>query len=610
MSDKASTQKHPALGHFFHDAPQTMRPRNEQPDLKLYLRKPPVFVRDQGAMNIDEFFQIYQDIKHSPIKLSLDKLARKKHKELEQMNQPVHIQDMVLRPPHAQSYGESNAHIDDLRKKSTQARLKDHIAMMFNLANEEHRANNCELGSDGHYQIKTGKENHVTRLSMPEFSLYTKKPMTMAEYTELYQAMHNSVFPLDPNVHVLLSSFAVLDDQGQLLNMSMFVEGGNPPNAHSFAKNNASFVDVDYGDKQQLFSQQHLVTQENYNRTMPPTDAIISEAGDSIYTGSVVELRTVGGACYTQTIDVCLDHSLGHSKRQMERRVLGNARLDDVIPEQIEQCVTSNFVHIQQYSIISDHVLHADPVLSMLDDHSELSGTHAGYNYRAAQGIHAMDTDAIQRVIPAEYSTTLSKNERGYCVLDPPFGSGYTVELMAERPAAKHLFKLQESVKTHNAQAIERKLMATQQREFSPDEQTVQSVILAGKIKDHLSHRLSELEHRLLKHCEPTTFERLFKPEEFKQKLEARNIITNRLRFMNEAVEKHGDDGLLLLRSWKKDLEIRLQHVGSCKSNNTFTKQLSDEIKQSLDMNLSADLSCSVDSSEAVRQDSPSMGSG
>ena len=139
--------------------------------------------------------------------------------------------------------------------------------------------------------------------------------------------------------------------------------------------------------------------------------------------------------------------------------------------------------------------------------------------------------------------------------------------------------------------------MASQQRELSHDEKTVHKVISTGKIKDHLSYRLSELEHRLLKHCEPTNFERLFKSEEFRQKLGAKNIITNRLRFMNEVVEKHGDDSLLLFRAWKKDFEVRLQHVGSCKGRNSFTMQLSDEIKQCLDVGLGGDLSCEVDSS-------------
>ena len=83
----------------------------------------------------------------------------------------------------------------------------------------------------------------------------------------------------------------------------------------------------------------------------------------------------------------------------------------------------------------------------MLSDNSRL---HEGagsvpYDYRSEQGKSSMNSDAMQRVIPAGYLTTLSKDERGYRVLGPPFGSDYTIELMAERPAAKYIPVLQES---------------------------------------------------------------------------------------------------------------------------------------------------------------------
>ena len=304
--------------------------------------------------DLAEFFLTYEKVKANLLKLE----QRLKH-ALAQLNQPVHIRDLVVRAIPPSCYGEAKNKSNGY-PQHTKQRLYAHIAFLFKLVNADHRTNYCERSTDGAYHLKKGKENHVTRLSMNEFSLYTARPLTMDEYQTLYGDVLKMAETLEPNVHVLLSSFAIQDQKGKILNMSLFVEGGEPPIIHSFVKNTASNIDIDYSHQEQLFSQQDSMP---YGALQ--AENILSEDGTLISTGSNFEVRTQGGACYTQTIDVCLDHAYGHSHQLMRRRILKEADPDEFIPHQIEQCVTSNSIDLKGISIIANKVLHADTANSM-----------------------------------------------------------------------------------------------------------------------------------------------------------------------------------------------------------------------------------------------------
>lgn len=533
-------------------------------------------------MTIDELLKIYHDF--NKVKPSIDKLEKWKLRALEIINQNVFVRDLVVSTAYPNCYGESRCYTK-FRTGSTKIRLMAHIAMLFALANEDHRANNCERNADGTYNILEGKENHITRLSMPEFSLYSQTPMTMAEYTNLYNDINNSEFMLDPNVHVLLSSFAVINSQGKLLNMSLFVEGGQPPTIHSFAKNQASHADVDYGNKLRLFSQQCDPSKKNKTR-----DAIISDPGEVVYTGSAVEIETVGGARYTQTIDVCVDHSFGHSKDQIERRILGNARENEIIPIQVEQCITSNIIEIFESHVIADRVLHADSKISMLD--TPMPGK---YDYQVVQGQRSLSHEAIERVTPLGYSTVISDSTLGYSIYKPPFGSDCAVELIAERPAGHYLPALQEAVKTHNKGVIANQLVAARQRELSDDEKSVQKMVQEGTIKASIFLRIAQLESMLLACCQPTFLQNYFKTDELREKVEAKKIIEDQLLFIKELVKKGGDESLFMIRPWKKDLELRLNYIGSSPTISTFKHTLLQEINKAINVDLKNDLNCSFD---------------
>lgn len=523
-------------------------------------------------MRINELIEPF--LEFFKAKPSLDKLYTRKHKELEAINQTIHFRDLVIRTMIPNCFGESKSHTNQYTQ-STEERLNAHIASVFNLANEDHRANYCEKTMEGKFILKKGKENHITRLTMNEFSLYTSKPLTMSEYAKLDNDIRMMGAKLDTNVHVLLSSFALKDNQGRIINMSMYVEGGTPPKIHSFSKNTASRIDIDYGNQSQLFTQQVL------GKTSHNVDAITSVSGENVYTGSVFEVQTVGGAVYTQAIDVCLDHAFGHSKDQIERRILDNAAPDEIIPTQIEQCITSASIEIDRKSVVSDKVLHADPIYSMIDSYKEKAGEKT------------LDNDAKKRTIPSEFPQMLIEgNAGGYAISNPPFGSNYVVEVLAERPAAKYLPFYQEPLKKHNSSVIERQLFASRQHDLSDEEKSAQRLSLGNTTAERISFRLMELKSNMLEQCRPSLWERIFKTEEYRQKIEAKQIINNSFDFMTDTIETQGNSAVLLMNPWKKDLDFRLKIIGSSSTHNPFKQSLSAEINQSININLKKDLNC------------------
>lgn len=362
-------------------------------------------------------------LKHESKKKILGALANRQEAALVAMNKPVTIRDLVVRTKAPNCYGESKSHTNTYRNISAAERLNDHIHSLFTLANEDHRANYCQKEKDGTFHIKEGKENSITRLTMNEFSLYTENPLSTHDFNQLLIKIEKMAHELGPNVHVLLSSFAVKVNDEKIVNMSIFIEGGAEPSMHCFAKNTASMVDIDYKQQEQLFSQQECGVRGTHH-----ADVSADEGGLLINTGSVFEVTTAGGATYTQAVDVCLDHALGHSKALIERKILADASPDELIPEQIEQCVTSNWIDLHSKSTIASVVLHADPVRSMHEYHQH------------ALGKRLITADGLERVKSSKYTLMdIDSSKMGYEIVNPPFGSNCTVDILLERPAAKHL---------------------------------------------------------------------------------------------------------------------------------------------------------------------------
>lgn len=361
-------------------------------------------------MFIDDLASMY--IALEQIKPLLNKVSQKQKSALEQLNQNVAITDLIVRSPFA-PYGEAVSSPPTSRPPPI-ARLQAYISTLLAFANEYHGMINCDLGSTS-YQLKKDKRNNITRISTHEFSFYTKQPLTLAEFQSILSKIETMAGKLTPNVHALLSSFAVKNQDGTLLNMSVFIESGSPPAIHVFSKNTASKNDINYDGGDSLFSQQ------KDEQVTFHADNISGERDIIISTGSVFEVKTQGGACYTQAIDICLDHALQHSKELIIRRILENG--DEILPNQIEHCISSNSIELYNESIISDYCVHIDPSTSM-------------QVYGAQLDLKTLTDEAKTRITPNEYPQTKIVEKNG--------GMNWSILLLVQIVILRYLMNAQQ----------------------------------------------------------------------------------------------------------------------------------------------------------------------
>ncbi len=496
------------------------------------------------------------------------KFAERQQLVLERLNQPIYIRDLIVSVPERYLFvedyclGESSQYeLNIYDEKPYTERLREHIGTLFNLANEEHRAHYCQKEEDGSYSLKKGMENHITRLSMSEFSLYTSNPLTMGEFQSLLIDLESMAEKLESNVYVLLSTFAVRDNRNKLINMFVFVEGGKPPIFHVVAKNRASISDITYRQSIRPFSQHDQGHEFNEHASQIAGD--IGESISVISTGSVFELTTKGGACFTQAIDVCIDHGYGHSKALMTKRITDTLHADEILPNQIEQCITSFGTSIVSENTITDSVLHVDP--------------HSTHNVPLCS--KRLSDDTLSSVIPAGFcQTEIGINEQGYLIINPIFGlTDCVVKVYEERLASRYKPELQESIHAHNQKALKNQHMAVAQ----PRDNLVQKI---------LSKRITEMEQTMLKHCQPTALEKIFNTQEYQQKEKAVKIIHNSITLLKQVIEKHGTDSIYFIRIWKKDFNFKLHLLDLCPKKGPLVQALSVALADCINTKLQRDL--------------------
>jgi len=503
----------------------------------LIIKKPNGIIRYQLIGNCGMHQSMMKKFFEDHSTPHLTRLKEKQQQVMTKLNQPIHIRDLILQ---TDATGETQ---HTSRTPSTAAqRLRAHILFLFNLVNEDHRSNYCQQDNEGHYTLKKNKENHVTRLLMNECSLYTNKPLSIAAFHCLYQDIEKMAEILEPNVHVLLSSFSVKDPQSKLLNMLIFIEGGRPPIMHSFAKNMASNLDIIYDKKEILFCQQAITSSFHANY-------VASKEGLLISMDSVFEITTQGGATYTQAIDVCLDHMYGHSKHLLMRRI---ASSDTLLPEQVEQCVTSDTVDIQMGNSLATHVVHADLNYSMHDD------------YKADLGLRPLTAEIRTRIIPNEFSTmrvVLDRN--GYKIFQPIFGNDCVIEVLHERLAARYKPEWEDLINYHNAQVC-----AQQNNQLKIIIETI------NKNLDDLTQQILCLKQNFLQQYKPSFWLRWVNTAE---KMAFEKIASEKTTKILAIIKAYKIKPLWLNEHWKKELlsELNSLDLLSNEHQTTLIKSLS-----------------------------------
>ncbi len=477
-------------------------------------------------------------------------------------NETITIKDIVIYSKNTDySYGEAKGHNNGYQILSAPTRLIDHIQFLAELARVHHQKLYCESINDS-YSIKNLYLNHITRLSLSEFSLYTLKPLTLQEFASIFEAIEKIASACEENVHLLLSTFSVINEADEILNLSLYVQGGKEPKIEVTSKGAPSCVDVSYVNTTNF-------TQQKTDLRTVGVSQFISNKDENIKTisgNSVFPIVTKGGAKYIQAVDICRDNANMHSLSLFSDSLAGRkADAFSFIPDQVSQIVTSNSITFTPDSRLSETVVHVDPRSDYY--------LHP-YNSLKTEEFNSIDRENLLDKIKKYPDMEIIKSESGFSISKPPFGSDYEVVIHQEKKLENYGSIIKEQVEQANEMIMKKKIdaillnnSASKNDDYNSIVNSSNNVLLSGKL----------LIANLLELCQPTIFEG-FLNLKCPLKQTAELIIEQSFLSLIELAEDGEDDIIYSIALRIKDLNFKLNFLNN-KAPFSFITQLTEEIK-------------------------------
>ena len=269
-------------------------------------------------------------------------------------NKQIYIRDIFVSAAISSvSHGEFHMQKKQPSAKSWFERLIDHVEILANIANEHHIHDYCKQKADNSYFVSSQHLNHITRLSLHEFSLYSKEPLTLAQYEQFVSKVAAFSEKLQPNVHLLLSSMAVVVTQDCAVNMSLYVQCGAQPLLRSFCKATKDPVDKTY---------LNMTMFKNPAIDDTSTEYTVTSSGLVLSHDFLFPVKTLGGAEANVAVEICLDHEFQVAKKLLFARVESVDREDTFfIPEQTDQLITSNTIQPYRPAYLTYSLAHVAP---------------------------------------------------------------------------------------------------------------------------------------------------------------------------------------------------------------------------------------------------------
>ncbi|MDF1761396.1 MAG: hypothetical protein P1U40_12760 [Coxiellaceae bacterium] len=236
------------------------------------------------------------------------------------------------------------------RKPVTDAVTDDELARL-----RKHIASIVQFAADHHRSTERSKY-HVTRLSMPEYSLFTSAPFNEMQLTELSDWLEKQAAELPENVHVLLSTIAVkMDDE--LYNMAFYITGGADARVHSVIKSQPSEEDLTYEDPDVTLFQMLPGKPDDVRFTiahgqLSNTKALANHPGFNVAVGDT-QMQVFVEICYDQPDGTALKH-LEHTLRDSTLHM----------PRYSSNIVSANTTDICHDACITPQVTHVDAIKS------------------------------------------------------------------------------------------------------------------------------------------------------------------------------------------------------------------------------------------------------
>ncbi|OEH46989.1 hypothetical protein lpari_02037 [Legionella parisiensis] len=196
-------------------------------------------------------------------------------------------------------------------RKNMVKRLDESIRELMDDAERTYQANCFKPGT------RVVDPDYITRLSTNEFFFYTEEPLTLKEFEELQNNIAEKAKNLSPGVQLILGSFAVITDNGRVMNVTPHITCGNPPDFHFLVKNYSSFIDVRYkrSDWEGGTKSLPVLDVRNAPKTMP--QIVVNGTARELTFNNIVPCKTPGGTPFLTAVDICLDHKHGVAKKIM-----------------------------------------------------------------------------------------------------------------------------------------------------------------------------------------------------------------------------------------------------------------------------------------------------
>lgn len=483
------------------------------------------------------------------------------HRKLEQarwkQNAEIKIRDLIMYPDNAAfSYGEAN--YDSIYSQNSLDRLYAHLASLVNLANQYHETAYCALTEDGSYQLKPEHKNTITRLSTAEFSFYGKAPLTPAEFSDLVDKLYHLLQNSHDNVHLLLSSIPVVNENSEILNVALYLQAGKYPKIDTVTKGVASDVDVMYANTENYAQQQVGEQTTVVSSFMGGTKKGVSVIANN----SVIEIETAGGAQFTQFIDICLDHYNQHSRRLFAQN-LNAIDTTRFIPEQVDHIVTANSINVFKTASMTPDVLHIDP----RQDHKKQSKDK---NLMLKETVMLVDRTQYQQIEMRQY--------RGQLVVKkPPFGPDYYVQICKERSLEGFVPELLPEIEAVNEAIMQKRLDDMIAKNLnSYESKDFDSLHDANKKITHAANKLVDM---LEQSCKPNFFEAWLKIGNYQLKKEIQTLL-DQSKYMLMDITTEQKDTLHLITPWVNDLLFHLNSVDKEIFSFYFLYSMKSDIKQ------------------------------
>lgn len=431
---------------------------------------------------------------YNRVKKIRDKITKRYEARLARMNEDIHIMDIFV---YAKSVNQIYGEYDQRKTKDEYdhvvERLFDHIELLANIANIYHQQYYCQLSEDGKsYVLNPQCRNKITRLALSEFSLFAHRPLTLKEFSLLAEAVHKMAANLHPNVHLLLSTMAVITEDNTILNMSLHVQCGKDAKVTPFCKGSPHPGDIIYSGT--AFKN-------------PGASEYITNMSTQVSNNTIIRVKTEGGAEYVQAVDVCLDHCDRRSRELLHKAISRDAAHDhSLVPDQIDHLITSNSVYI------SKQITTAVPV--QVDPRERISN-HMFQDSVNVEALRAAGKNKYDKM-------RVEKDETGISISNPSFGGDIRIVACGERKLGGFSPDLRDACKQRNTAVVNQAVKG----HVSDDEMLHQFKFINMQAQQMMM-RVNALQRALLVKCSDKYLQKLFNTNESKLKVRIRGVMTD-----------------------------------------------------------------------------------